>query len=296
MIGPERFRQRARCCVCINGWRILPRAGSSCDGNEVARAQRVDLPTIRRRGGHGVPALQPVPASDGARQHHAGADAVRKAPASEARDSALASCWRGSGWPNKADEYPAQLSGGQQQRVAIARALAMEPEVMLFDEPTSALDPELVGEVLEVMKRPGEDGMTMIVVTHEMGFARDVADAVVVMDFGSSSSRARPASVLLDPQTHTCAGVPESATRPLGAARRCVRPYPGMIGSTTCEGRAGRRRRCCWRDLMRVAAHRLAGVRIDVEPRKVAAGDVEADAVAAGEQVAGRRQLRSCTW
>ena len=85
---------------------------------------------------------------------------------------------------NKADVYPASLSGGQQQRVAIARALAMEPDIMLFDEPTSALDPEMVGEVLDVMKKLAADGMTMVVVTHEMGFAREVADRVVFMDGG----------------------------------------------------------------------------------------------------------------
>ena len=88
------------------------------------------------------------------------------------------------GLPDKADSYPAQLSGGQQQRVAIARALAMKPEIMLFDEPTSALDPELVGEVLNVMRSLAKAGMTMVVVTHEIGFAREVADQVVFMDGG----------------------------------------------------------------------------------------------------------------
>lgn len=89
------------------------------------------------------------------------------------------------GLTEKADSYPSQLSGGQQQRVAIARALAMEPEVMLFDEPTSALDPELVGEVLEVMRTLADEGMTMVVVTHEMAFAREVADRVIFMDEGN---------------------------------------------------------------------------------------------------------------
>ena len=88
------------------------------------------------------------------------------------------------GIPEKAEEYPSRLSGGQQQRVAIARALAMEPKVMLFDEPTSALDPEMVGEVLDVMKQLAREGMTMVVVTHEMGFAREVADRVLFMDEG----------------------------------------------------------------------------------------------------------------
>jgi polar amino acid transport system ATP-binding protein len=96
--------------------------------------------------------------------------------------------------------YPSQLSGGQQQRVAIARALAMKPELMLFDEPTSALDPELVGEVLGVMRRLAEEGTTMIVVTHEMGFARGVADRVVFMDQGVVVEEGRPDAVLLHPQ------------------------------------------------------------------------------------------------
>src|SRR5699024_7613087 len=88
------------------------------------------------------------------------------------------------GLPDKADAFPKQLSGGQQQRIAIARALAMNPEVMLFDEPTSALDPEMVGEVLELMKELADDGMTMVVVTHEMGFAREVGTRVLFMDEG----------------------------------------------------------------------------------------------------------------
>ncbi len=97
------------------------------------------------------------------------------------------------GLGNRADAYPTQLSGGQQQRVAIARALAMSPKLMLFDEPTSALDPELVGEVLDVMKSLARDGMTMVVVTHEMGFAREVADRVVMMDQGLIIESAPPA-------------------------------------------------------------------------------------------------------
>ena len=99
------------------------------------------------------------------------------------------------GLSNKADAYPSALSGGQQQRVAIARALAMEPKVMLFDEPTSALDPETVGEVLLVMKRLAEDGMTMVVVSHEMGFAREVADRVIFMDQGVVVEESTPADV-----------------------------------------------------------------------------------------------------
>ena len=100
----------------------------------------------------------------------------------------------------KTDSYPAQLSGGQQQRVAIARALAMEPKLMLFDEPTSALDPELVGEVLEVMKKLALAGMTMIVVTHELGFAREVADTVTFMDDGVVVESGEPNEVIKNPQ------------------------------------------------------------------------------------------------
>jgi polar amino acid transport system ATP-binding protein len=104
------------------------------------------------------------------------------------------------GLADKANAYPAQLSGGQQQRVAIARALAMSPKLMLFDEPTSALDPELVGEVLGVMKKLAGEGMTMVVVTHEMGFAREVADEVVFMDGGVVVERGNPREVMLNPQ------------------------------------------------------------------------------------------------
>jgi polar amino acid transport system ATP-binding protein len=105
------------------------------------------------------------------------------------------------GLSDKADAYPNRLSGGQQQRVAIARALAMDPKLMLFDEPTSALDPELVGEVLEVMRKLSEDlGMTMIVVTHEMGFAREVADRVIFMDGGVIVEQGKPADILGNPR------------------------------------------------------------------------------------------------
>jgi len=104
------------------------------------------------------------------------------------------------GLAEKLDHYPAHLSGGQQQRVAIARSLAMRPKLMLFDEPTSALDPELVGEVLDVMKELASTGMTMIVVTHEMGFAREVADSLVFMDGGVVVESGKPADLLSNPQ------------------------------------------------------------------------------------------------
>ena len=104
------------------------------------------------------------------------------------------------GLSDKAQAYPAQLSGGQQQRIAIARALAMEPEIMLFDEPTSALDPEMVGEVLEVMKSLANDGMTMVVVTHEMGFAREVGSRLLFMDGGYVVEEGKPQEVFSNPK------------------------------------------------------------------------------------------------
>ncbi|WP_067225964.1 amino acid ABC transporter ATP-binding protein [Streptomyces sp. NBRC 109706] len=124
---------------------------------------------------------------------------VKRVPRAEARERAerlLTSV----GLADRMLNYPTQLSGGQQQRVAIARALAMEPKLMLFDEPTSALDPELVGEVLDVMRQLAESGMTMIVVTHEMGFAREVGDSLVFMDEGAVVETGAPRDVLADPR------------------------------------------------------------------------------------------------
>ena len=117
----------------------------------------------------------------------------------EARETAMALLER-VGLAEKADAYPKQLSGGQQQRVAIARALAMKPDIMLFDEPTSALDPEMVGEVLQVMRELADGGMTMVVVTHEMGFARDVADRVVFMSDGVIVEEGTPEEIFSNPR------------------------------------------------------------------------------------------------
>ncbi|EHI12537.1 amino acid ABC transporter ATP-binding protein [Mycolicibacterium thermoresistibile] len=125
---------------------------------------------------------------------------VRKTPREQARAEAMALLER-VGVADQADKYPAQLSGGQQQRVAIARSLAMNPKVMLFDEPTSALDPEMINEVLAVMSALAADGMTMLVVTHEMGFARRASDRVVFMSDGAIVEDAEPARFFEDPQT-----------------------------------------------------------------------------------------------
>ena len=124
---------------------------------------------------------------------------VRKMPAREARDVAMELLER-VGIPEQSDKYPAQLSGGQQQRVAIARALAMQPKIMLFDEPTSALDPEMIKEVLDVMQELATSGMTMIVVSHEMGFAREVADRLMMFDAGVIVEEGPPEQIFEDPQ------------------------------------------------------------------------------------------------
>ena len=125
---------------------------------------------------------------------------VRKVGSAEARKTAMELLER-VGIANQADKYPAQLSGGQQQRVAIARALAMQPKALLFDEPTSALDPEMVGEVLDVMTSLAREGMTMVVVTHEMGFARHAANRVVFMDDGQLVEQAAPAEFFANPKS-----------------------------------------------------------------------------------------------
>ena len=124
---------------------------------------------------------------------------LKKATKEEAKERAI-HMLKKVGMDDKAEAYPEQLSGGQKQRVAIARALCMTPDIMLFDEPTSALDPEMVGEVLQVMKQLAADGMTMVIVTHEMGFAREVADRVLFMDGGYIEEEGTPQEVLLNPK------------------------------------------------------------------------------------------------
>ena len=134
------------------------------------------------------------------REHHGGAGPGGRASARRRPRRRGRELLGRVGLGERCDAYPAQLSGGQQQRVAIARALAMDPKLMLFDEPTSALDPELVGEVLDVMRELAQGGMTMIVVTHEMGFAREVADRVVFMDGGVVVEQGVPREVINNPQ------------------------------------------------------------------------------------------------
>jgi ABC-type polar amino acid transport system ATPase subunit len=125
---------------------------------------------------------------------------IKKVPKAEAEQKAMTLLGR-VGLADRANDYPAQLSGGQKQRVAIVRALAMEPEVMLFDEPTSALDPEMVGEVLEVMRELAHEGMTMVIVTHEMAFAREVASWVLFMEEGKLGEQGTPEVIFTNPQS-----------------------------------------------------------------------------------------------
>lgn len=125
---------------------------------------------------------------------------VKKQSEEESKEKAIKLLKR-VGLEDKANAYPSQLSGGQKQRIAIVRALAMEPDVLLFDEPTSALDPEMVGEVLDLMRDLAKDGMTMVVVTHEMGFAREVADRVVFMSEGAIIEEGSPADLFDHPQS-----------------------------------------------------------------------------------------------
>ena len=163
------------------------------------------LQRAARQAGHGVPALQPLVAPDRAGKRHRGADAR----AGQGKDEAIVVTARKYldkvGLRDVEGKYPAHMSGGQQQRVAIARALAMEPEVMLFDEPTSALDPELVTEVLRVMRTLAEEGRTMVVVTHEMGFAREVSNHLLFLHQGIIEEQGKPAEVLARPKSERLA-------------------------------------------------------------------------------------------
>jgi len=184
---------------CINGLETISSGRIVVDGKEVG-ARGTSIGDIRAEVGMVFQQFNLFPHKTVLDNITLAPMRVRHVPRAEAIDQARELLAR-VGLPEKADEYPARLSGGQQQRVAIARALAMRPGVMLFDEPTSALDPELVGEVLEVMRNLARDGMTMIVVTHEMAFAEDVADEVVVLDFGAIVEQGRPTQVLRAPES-----------------------------------------------------------------------------------------------
>jgi polar amino acid transport system ATP-binding protein len=176
-----------------------PTSGTVFVGPEEITHPDADLDRIRQRIGMVFQSFNLFPHLTVLENLTVAQTKVLKRPKSEARDIARRNLHR-VGMSHKEGAYPAQLSGGQQQRVAIARSLSMDPELMLFDEPTSALDPELVGEVLAVMKALAAEGMTMIIVTHEMAFAREVADRVVFMDGGYIVEQGPAANVIGDPQ------------------------------------------------------------------------------------------------
>jgi polar amino acid transport system ATP-binding protein len=183
---------------CLNMLEIPTSGHIYLDGEEVTK-KHADLNKIRRRMGMVFQQFNLFP-------HKTVMENITLAPVHLRVLSKEAAYQRGKellervGLVDKADAYPRQLSGGQQQRIAILRALAMNPDVMLFDEPTSALDPEMVGEVLDVMKQLAQSGMTMVVVTHEMGFAREVGDRVLFMDEGVVMEEGKPLDIFQDPQ------------------------------------------------------------------------------------------------
>ena len=182
---------------CVNYLEVPSDGMITIDGQDITRD--VNINTIRAEVGMVFQHFNLFPHMSVLKNITLAQIKVRQKSESEAEAIALELLKR-VGLENKADAFPAQLSGGQQQRVAIARALAMRPKIMLFDEPTSALDPEMVQEVLDVMKNLAESGMTMMVVTHEMGFAREVADRVIFVDRGKILESGSPDDLFLHPQ------------------------------------------------------------------------------------------------
>ncbi|MCK4507768.1 MAG: amino acid ABC transporter ATP-binding protein [Desulfuromonadales bacterium] len=183
---------------CLNGLETLTSGQIIIDGVDLS-AKKTDLNLVRREVGMVFQQFNLFPHKSVLQNIVLAQQVVRKRKSSEALEKARMLLQK-VGIAEKENEYPIRLSGGQQQRVAIARALAMDPKIMLFDEPTSALDPEMVGEVLEVMKQLAREGMTMVVVTHEMGFAREVADRVLFMDQGKLVEEGTPEHFFTAPQ------------------------------------------------------------------------------------------------
>ena len=183
---------------CINALEDPDRGTITVDGVEVT-SRRTNINKLREHLGMVFQRFNLWPHKTVLENVMLGQMVVSGKGKEQARDRALETLER-VGLAAKADDYPVRLSGGQQQRVGIARALANDPKAILFDEPTSALDPELVGEVLAVMKSLADEGMTMVVVTHEIGFAREVADRVVFMDGGVIVEQGRPDEVLVNPK------------------------------------------------------------------------------------------------
>lgn len=184
---------------CINRLEAHSSGHIIIDGNELTDNVK-DIDAVRREVGMVFQSFNLFPHMTIVKNLMIAQRLVRKTPKAEAREIAMHYLDRVK-IPEQAEKYPIQLSGGQQQRVAIARALCMSPEIMLFDEPTSALDPEMINEVLDVMIDLAKEGMTMICVTHEMGFARSVADRVVFMDAGEIVEQAEPAEFFDNPKS-----------------------------------------------------------------------------------------------
>ncbi len=184
---------------CVN-YLEVPTSGSiTIDGETIT--PKVDINTIRAEVGMVFQHFNLFPHMNVLRNITLAQEKVRHKPKEEAEELAMR-LLKQVGLGDKAGSYPDQLSGGQQQRVAIARALAMKPKIMLFDEPTSALDPEMVNEVLDVMRQLAESGMTMMCVTHEMGFARQVADRVLFVDGGGILEQGTPEEIFSHPREH----------------------------------------------------------------------------------------------
>ncbi len=184
---------------CINRLEEHDRGKIFVDGRELTSAVK-DIDAVRSEVGMVFQSFNLFPHLTVINNLMLALKLVRKAKKSDARKTAMRFLERVH-IPEQADKWPSQLSGGQQQRVAIARALCMSPEVMLFDEPTSALDPEMISEVLDVMTELANDGMTMIVITHEMGFARSVADSIVFMDYGEIVEMKPPDEFFENPES-----------------------------------------------------------------------------------------------
>lgn len=183
---------------CMNGLESYDSGELTIEGRPIHRDDR-DIHRLRTEVGMVFQRFNLFPHRTALENVIEGPVYVKKVPARQAREEGQALLQK-VGLAGKFDAYPAKLSGGQQQRVAIARSLAMKPKVILFDEPTSALDPELVGEVLRVMQQLAEEGMTMVVVTHEMDFAREVADRVLFLDQGRILEQGAPGDVLKNPK------------------------------------------------------------------------------------------------
>jgi polar amino acid transport system ATP-binding protein len=198
LIGPS-GSGKSTLLRCTNGLESIDEGGIEFEGSDLPREEGA-LRAVRRRMGMVFQSFELFPHLTALENVAEGPRTVLRAPRGEASRRASAMLAK-VGLSEKGESYPSALSGGQQQRVAIARALAMEPDVMLFDEPTSALDPETIGEVLTVMKALADEGMTMVVVTHEMTFARRVGDWVAVFDVGRIVEQGRPEQIFEAPAT-----------------------------------------------------------------------------------------------